>query len=293
MSVSVRLALVVALCLIWGSTWPVIKIGLETLPPFHGAGFRFALAAAVLFGLSWAQGVAMPRRIRTHLALLAHGLIGIGLSYGAVYWGEQHIPSGLSAVLFATNPFFVMLLAHLAVAGERVTSRRLVGMVVGFAGVALIFRDDLQMAHPLAVTPAGVTLLSPLAAAVSNVAIKRWGGHLHPYTLTALPMTYASVGLFVASWMTEDTTSVAWTATAVGSVVYLAVVGSVAAFVTYYTLLKHVAVSTLAFVTYTFPVAALILGYLLLGETLAAQALVGAGVVVVGIAVATAAPRRR
>jgi drug/metabolite transporter (DMT)-like permease len=185
-----------------------------------------------------------------------------------------------------------MLLAHLAVAGERVTGRRLVGMVVGFVGVALIFRDDLQMAHPLAVTAAGVTLLSPLAAAVSNVAIKRWGGHLHPYTLTALPMTYASIGLFTVSWMTEDPSGVVWTPTAVGSVVYLGLFGSVAAFVIFYTLLKQVAVSTLAFVTYIFPVVALLLGYLLLGETLAAQSLIGAGVVVVGIAVATAAPRR-
>ena len=133
---------------------------------------------------------------------------------------------------------------------------------------------------------AGVTLVSPLAAAVSNVVIKRWGGHLHPYTLTALPMTYASAALFAMSWAVEDRSHVEWTGAAIGSVVYLAVVGSVAAFGIYYSLLKHVPVSTLAFVAYTFPVAALILGYFLLGETLELQALAGAAVVIMGIAVA-------
>ncbi len=289
MSRHAQAALVLLLCCIWGSTWPVIKIGLESLPPFLSAALRFGLAALVLFGLSWKQGIRLPRSGRTHAGLLALGLGGIGLSYGAVYWGEQFIPSGLSAILFATNPFFVMLLAHVIIAGERVTGRRLAGVVIGFAGVALIFQDDVQMSHPLSLVAAGVTLVSPLATAASSVSIKRWGGHLHPYTLTALPMTYASAALFAVSWASEDLRLVHWTGGAIGSIVYLALVGSVAAFVIYYSLLKHVPVSTLAFVAYTFPVAALVLGYFLLGETLERQALVGAATVVVGVAVATVA----
>ena len=230
MSRTSQAALVVILCFIWGSTWLVIKIGLQTLPPFLSAGLRFGLAASVLFGLSAMQGVPVPRGGRVHLGLLAHGLCGISLSYGAVYWGQQFIPSGLSAILFATNPFFVMLLAHGMIAGERVTGRRLLGVIIGFAGVALIFQDDLQMSHPMSLAAAGVTLLSPLAAAASNVSIKRWGGHLHPYTLTALPMTYAPAALFAVSWAAEDVSRLQWTVTAVGSIAYLAVIGSVAAF---------------------------------------------------------------
>lgn len=101
------------LCLVWGSTWPIIKIGLEAVPPFLAAGVRFLIAGIVLFGLSWLQGVRLPKTFRAHFGLLCIG-VGIGLSYGAVYWGQQYIPAGLSAVLFATNPLFVMLLAHVA-----------------------------------------------------------------------------------------------------------------------------------------------------------------------------------
>ena len=183
-----------------------------------------------------------------------------------MYWGEQYIPSGLSAVLFATHPFFVMLFAHVAIATEPIALRRLVGVGLGFVGVMLIFQDE------------------------SNVSIKRWGSHLHPYHLTALPMTYAAAALFVVSWLTEDRSAVRWTGPAMGSVLYLAIVGSVAAFSIYYTLLRQFAVSTLAFVTYIFPVVALVLGYALLGETLEVRALVGAPTTVIGIAVATRAP---
>lgn len=281
------MALVICLCFIWGSTWPVIKIGLGALPPFLGAGWRFGVAALCLFGLSWVQGVRLPRSRRAHAGLLLHGLFGIGVSYGAVYWGEQHIPSGLSAVLFATHPLFVLLFAHAAIAAEPITLRKLVGVGLGFVGVMLIFQDDLQLSSRASVMAAGITLLSPLVAAVSNVSIKRWGSHLQPYHLTALPMTYAAAALFVVSWLTEDRSTVRWTGAAVGSVLYLAIVGSVAAFGIFYTLLKQFPVSTLAFVTYVFPIVALGLGYALLGETLEAQALVGAATIVIGVAVAT------
>ena len=153
----------------------------------------------------------------------------------------------------------------------------------------LIFQTDLQFSHPLGVVAALVTLLSPLAAAASNVCIKRWAHHIHPYNLTAFPMGYAALLLLSVSWATEDISAVTWTTGAVASIVYLAVFGSVAAFVMLYTLLKEVQVSLLALVSYAFPVVAVGLGFVILGETFEPQALVGAGAIVAGVAVATRA----
>ena len=134
---------------------------------------------------------------------------------------------------------------------------------------------------------AAVTLVSPFVAAISVVGIKRWGQHLHPYNLTALPMTYAAGALLVVSVLTEDLSTVRWTGTAIGTVLYLALFGSVAAFVIFYTLLKQFAGSTLVFITYVFPVVAIALGYILLGETIELQSLIGTGIIMVGIVVAT------
>ncbi|MEC9302653.1 MAG: DMT family transporter, partial [Acidobacteriota bacterium] len=114
-----------------------------------------------------------------------------------------------------------------------------------------------------------------------------WGQRLHPYNLTALPMTYAAGALLVVSVLTEDLSAVRWTGTAIGTVLYLALFGSVAAFVIFYTLLKQFTVSTLVFITYVFPVVAIALGYILLGETIELQSLIGTGIIMVGIVVAT------
>ncbi len=276
-----------SLGLIWGSTWVVIKIGLEVLPPFLSAALRFGSASAILFGLALFRGVRMPRTFGTHFFLFWHGVFGIGVSYGAVYWGEQYIPSGLSAVLFSTHPLFVMAIAHVVIHDEPVTPRKALGAIVSFVGVVLIFQTDLQFTHPLGVTGAAVTLLSPMAAAGSNVAIKRWGHHIDPYNLTAFPMGYAAILLAFASLATEDLSRVTWTPTAVASILYLSIFASVAAFIMLYTLMKQVAVSLLALISYSFPVVAVVLGFLILGERLEPRAIVGALAIVGGIAVAT------
>ena len=266
----------------------MIKIGLEDLPPFLSAGVRFTIAAGILAGLSWGRGVPFPRGARLHAGLLAVGSLGFVLSYGVVYWGEQYIPSGLSAVLFATNPLFVLWIAHLALSSERITARKAMGTGLGFVGVALIFGSDLALVHPRAPLAAALTLLSPLAAALSSVGIKKWGQPFHPYTLTLLPMSYGAVGLLAISWATEDLAAARWTPAATTATLYLAVFGSVLAFVVYYRLLKEVAVSSLSLITYLFPVVAVALGWVVLDERLTGWMLAGAGLVVAGIALATA-----
>jgi len=280
--------MIALLVFIWGSTWLVIKIGLADLPPFLLAGVRFALGAAILFVVAKVQGiVSIPRSARLHAALFALGAGSFSVNYGVVYWSEQYLPSGLTAVLFATYPFFTLLVAHLIIPGERITARKMIGVALGFLGVALIFRTDLTVAHPLGLTAAMVLLVSPVVAAFFTVAVKRWGSQIHPYTLTTLPMTYGALTLLTVSLMTEDIQSARWSATAVGSVVYLAIFGSVIGFVVYYTLLRKVAVTSLNLIAYLFPVVAVVLGYLVLDEVLEPLTFVGAGAIVIGIVIAT------
>ncbi|MGH7557548.1 MAG: DMT family transporter [Gemmatimonadota bacterium] len=284
--------LVALLCFIWGSTWLVIKIGLADLPPFLAAAVRFVIAAAILAGLARARRIPLPRSARSHGLLVGVGLSSFGISYGIVYWAEQFIPSGLTAVLFATLPFFTLLLAHALIRAERMTVRRLAGVVIGFLGVLLVFRGDLSIEHPRGTVAAVVLLLSPLVSAAANVSVKRWGMDLHPYQLSILPMIYGALALLAASLAVEDVSAARWTPVAIGSVAYLAVFGSAFAFVGYYTLLREVPVTTLNLISYVFPIVAVALGYIVLGETLDRLTLAGAGLVLVGIAVATWRRRR-
>ena len=139
-----RLAFIV-LTLIWGSTWAVIRLGLEGIPPLTGVALRFAIAGAILLALVPRLGVRFTWS-REELGLWAmNGLLSFSASYTIVYWAEQHIPSGLAALLFATYPLFVAVLAHFFLPGERLGWSSAVGILLGFAGVGVIFSDDLHL----------------------------------------------------------------------------------------------------------------------------------------------------
>src|SRR5271155_4048469 len=92
------------ICLIWGSTWLVIKIGLEGVPPFLAAGLRFLLASTVLFGLVAARGGKIRLTKDDKISVLSCGILSFTLSYALVYWAEQYISSGLTAILWGTMP---------------------------------------------------------------------------------------------------------------------------------------------------------------------------------------------
>src|SRR5213078_2728564 len=118
------------LCLIWGSTWLVIKVGYGGLGPFNVAGVRFAIAAAVLNAMVPIVGARWPRGRSEWLLILWVGVLLFAGDYGLIYWGEQYIDSGLTAILFGTFPLFTMLMAHVYVPGERLTRRKLAGGVL-------------------------------------------------------------------------------------------------------------------------------------------------------------------
>ena len=134
-----------ALCLIWGSTWSVIQIGLRGIPPFTGVALRFAIAAALLLVLVRVQRVRLGRLPRERWLWLINGTLAFSASYGIVYWAEQWVPSGLTSVLFATYPLFVAILGHFALPSEALTRPETIGALLGFAGVGVIFSEDLAL----------------------------------------------------------------------------------------------------------------------------------------------------
>lgn len=127
------------LCGIWGSTWLFIKLGLADLPPLTFAGIRFLLASLILSALILARGVRWPRSRHDWFLIAIVGLLQFTLNYGLVFWGEQHIPSGLAAVLQSTFPAFGLIIAHLYLPYERLTTRKVIGVLMGVVGVAIIF----------------------------------------------------------------------------------------------------------------------------------------------------------
>jgi drug/metabolite transporter (DMT)-like permease len=272
------------LCVIWGSTWLFIKLGLENLPPITFAGIRFVIACVILFVLIRVRGIGLPDNKRDWGLLALTGVLSFSLNYGLVFWGEQHISSGLAAVLQATLPAFGLVIAHFHLPGERMTWSKIFGVVLGFAGVAVVFSNQLAIAGGKALAGCVALVLSALFAAYSNVLVKAYGRKLEPAILSGGQMFFGLIPLLLIGIPLEGNPfQFHWTTTAVLALLYLAVVGSVIAFMLYYWLVQNMDVTKTMLISLVTPVVAVVLGMLVLSEDLSWRTIAGGIMIMVGV----------
>ena len=277
----------VALCLIWGSTWLAIKVGLRDLPPISFAGIRFALAAPILFAIVAARGVRLPWAARDWRLLLWTGLLSITVNYALVFWAELHISSGLAAVLNATIPLFGLPLAHRMLVAEPMTPHKVSGVVLGVLGMAIVFGSELGGNTLMAAWASAGVLVASLAGAQAGVLVKARGTHLDPAVLAGVQMAFGSVPLMIGGALVEGSPMrLGWTPAAVASLAYLTVVGSVVAFLTYYWLIRHIEVTRVLLIPLITPLVAVGLGYAFLDERVTWGTALGGVAILGGVALA-------
>lgn len=276
-------ATAVLLTLIWGTTWAAIRVSLEGFPPFKGLAIRFVLGSAILFAVAWGRGVRFGRARHERALWLVQTVFTFFVAFGLVYWAEQWVPSGLTSVLFATMPLFVVIFAFFLIPGERLGVLGLLGMLVGFGGVAVIFSEDLSLLGGAQVGfAAALLLVAPVAVGFAEVVIKKWGSEVHALAVTAPPMAMGAVLLAGLGWWVEADRPISPTPASVAAMLYLAVFGSAIAFGLFFWLLKHVSVIQLSLITYATPVMAVVVGTVFLDEPLTLRMGVGAALVIAG-----------
>jgi drug/metabolite transporter (DMT)-like permease len=279
------------ICLIWGSTWVVIKIGLVGVPPFLGAGLRFVLSAALVgLPLLWRRRpLALTRDDKT--CILSLGILIFWLDYACVYWAELYISSGLTAVLFSTMPLMTALLSAFWMRSETLSRRKLTGIVVGMAGTVILFAPT----ERLGLMPA-LGMLSALSAsafaALNLVMMKKHGRHSDPFVLNFFGMGLGAACLLLMSVTLESWADVRWTAANVSAIVYLAVFGSAIAFTIYYNLIKRMDATVVSLSTLIIPIVALVLGWALLGEAITPMTVIGVATILAGVGAAIVPGRR-
>src|SRR5436190_10153306 len=273
------------LCGIWGSTWLFIKLGLADLPPLTFAGIRFLLAAVILTAIILARGLRWPRERKEWMLIVIVGILQFTINYGLVFWGEQHISSGLAAVLQSTFPLFGLVIAHFYLPHERITTVKVTGVLLGIVGVAIIFSDQLSIAGSMALMGSVALVLSAVFGSYSNVLVKARGTQIDPQVLAAGQMVCGLVPLLVIGLATEGNPLMFhWTTKAVVSLMYLVVVGSAIAFALYYWLVRHMGVTTTMLIALVTPVVAVILGMIVLHEKLNWRLLAGGACIISGLA---------
>jgi drug/metabolite transporter (DMT)-like permease len=286
--VRVRLLLVyAAVCVLWGSTWLVVKVGLVDLPPLRFVGLRMLLAAALLLPFALRGGAARVAAAEWRWAL-GIGLLQVTIPYGLMFAGQVMIPSSLAAVLFSTFPVWLVLLGRLLVPGEALTPRKLGLALLGLLGVAVLQagaaapgQRDAAGAGLAGSAGLGATLIvaGSISCALANVLVRRRGLTLSPVVMTFGQSLGAGPALLLASALLEHGAPAAFTPRALAAVAYLAVGGTVFTYLGLYWLIPRVSLLVIGTIPLVDTAVALTLGTLVAGEPLTAPLLAGAALV--------------
>jgi drug/metabolite transporter (DMT)-like permease len=269
----------------WGSTYVAIRVMDETVPPLIGGGIRFVSAGLAMYAfITWRRGRA-PRVSARELGSVA--LVGILLlagGNGLVTVAERHVPAGLTSLVIASVPLWLLLLRWIS--RERPARATLAGVAVGFVGVAvLVFRggpnQGVSVPHLL------IVLAAAASWALGSWASSRLEMPDDVSTSTALEMLIGGAVLAVIGPLVGERYSAVTSHASLrslGAIAYLAVVGSIMAFTAYVWLLQHAPLSRVATYAYVNPVVAVVLGAILLGERITATTVIGGAVIIASVA---------
>lgn len=273
----------VVVCVVWGTTYLGIRIALETIPPFLMAAMRWLMAGGLLGAGLVARGEKLPARDSWGAYALL-GLLMMGIGNGGVVWAEQTVPSGLTAVLVAGIPFWMVGIERFMFEGDPITGRRTAGLVLGFSGIVLLVWPELTVSGGRSFL-FGVlaTQIACLGWAIGSSISRRRRHTENVLAAAAMQMIFAGLALAVAGLAHGEWSAVAFNARTAWAMVYLILAGSVVGYSAYAYALKHLPVTTVSLYAYINPVIAVALGTLLLGEPFSPRIVVASAVVLGGV----------
>ena len=275
-----------ALALIWGGAFFFIGIAVRHVPPLTYVWLRLTIAAAGMWAYLWLKGqrAQLPRQVWGSILVLA--ILNNALPFVLIGWGEIHIASGLAAILNATTPIWGVLVAHFLTHDERMTPRKLAGVLLGFAGVVIMMGPALLSNLGVGATAQLACVLASLVYALAAVWARRFKAMgISPLSVTTGQLTAGALVMLPLSlivdrpWTHPMPPLGAWAAIAA-----LALLCSAFAYVLYFRLIDTSGATNAMLVTLLVPPVAILLGSLFLGETLAPQDFAGLGLIALGLA---------
>ncbi|KII37070.1 multidrug transporter [Pseudomonas fluorescens] len=271
-------------CLSWGTTWLGIKIAVESVPPLTAAGLRFLIAFPLFlsFALLRKEPLLFPRKSRWFFVFVT--LSYFSLPYYLLNYGEMHVSSGLTALLFSCMPVFILLFSALFLR-EKIYPSQMLGITIGFGSLFMIIRSQglhLDQAEWLGVL---AILCAAVMHALCYVVTKKHGSAISVITYNTLPIGIAGAMLFIVGLSVETPVFSDVSARSWGALFYLGLVASVGGFIVYFLLLKRLSPIILSFVFIIFPVFAVIIGAWYEGQTLSRELMIYSAILLSGFAI--------
>lgn len=283
-----RLALLawLTVCLVWGTTYLAIRIALESVPVALLAGLRWTAAGAIMIVALRLAGQRLPR-VGDWPAFVLVGFLMTVVGNGFVVWAEQHVASGLAAVVVATVPFWNVAVEALLPGGERLSPRTLAGLTIGFLGIVVLVWPELSTSGAGSSFVLGIVALQLACVgwALGTSFTKRRALSTHPLIPPAFQMLFGGLIMLVIASATDEWHRLEFTGRTGVAMAYLTVFGSIVGYSAYAYALRHLDVSTVSLYAYVNPIIAMVLGTLLLGEPFTMRVVVAAALVLAGIAI--------
>jgi len=275
---------IILLALLWSPAFIFMKVAVQEIPPFTLAAGRVLLAAVALTVVMWQQKLRFPRfgAIWGRFAVL--GLFLNVLPYILISWGEQYVDSGLAALLIGTDPLFTMVIAHFFIADDRLTPTKMLGVVVGFAGLGLLAAP--QFMDGMSATFGGIVAvaLAAISYSVGGIYAKMYQPKTKPLVTTSAQLWVATLLLLPISLMWERPFTLPMPSmTAITAVIALAIICTALTSVIYLWRLRFTKVTQLTMIAYLVPIFGLILGIVVLGERPSWHAYLGGALILVGV----------
>lgn len=281
-----QLLVFIFLCIVWGTTWIAIKITLEGLPPFFGASLRFLVALTLLFIYIKIKGISIRPTKRDFRIIFASSLLMYTFDYGLVYWGEQYLSAGVTAIFFATFPIFTGVWATFLFRNEKFSWTKSLGLLLGFSGILIVFYDQLVLADfsKMVVLASLAIVTGAAGGAMAVVIVKKHLSMVNPISLTFNQMLYGMASLLFFALIFESPAEIQINLRVGLAILYLGMVGSAIAFALYYWLLRQLSAITLSLIIYITPIVALVVDYWVFGELIHIRAVIGTVIIFSGVA---------
>ncbi len=277
-------AMLILLSGLWGGSFFLAEIALEDVAPFMLVFFRVFLAAVALHVVVLISGKRMPTDGRLWLAFFGMGLLNNAIPFSLIFWGQTSITGGLASILNATTPLWTVLLAQFLTRDERMTPNRLVGVLIGFSGVAVMIGPGLLGALGDNILAQAAILMAALSYGFAGIFGRRFQ-NIPPIMTATGQLTGSSVLMLpVVLFMSPSTEMTLPGSGAILAIVFLALFSTAFAYILYFRLLASAGATNLSLVTFLVPVGAILLGGLFLAETLTGNQVAGMLLIAAGLA---------
>ena len=273
----------ILLCLIWGSTWIILKKSLTNgTPPLFGSGMRFLLAGSILWVIIFFQRNYPPFSKHALRIYFQFGVLNLAISYGLTYWATQYIYSSLSSIIWSGFPLTVAIFSYFMLPNETLTLKKSISLILGSIGAALILFESINLSGENVTIGVVLVILAVIIASYPSVYLKKYDQIVSPLHINSVSQLMAGIILLSVSYFIEGNHQMIWSNYNIFALIYLTIPGSLIAWFIYIWLYSHLSMAQISYIAFFPPLMATALGWIFLDEVLTTLSIFGGLFVIFG-----------